>query len=313
MLEGYLRQYRLQTLDHPASNRAQPNRAGFWTRSWILLPAPRCWASGKRRQRCTTPPGHTRRSPKWSPNCGAASTGLAWPSWQVGCCLRMVHMHTHPAAANTPLSLTHPPPRAGRPETLLREQDGALQAQRGGGLRGAPQGRHVLLLPRRPGRRLLGLLPPGMLRCLGQKRWAAQSLEAESLLRRIRQPRCRKIGSLSSAPPIIQVHDIEDLRNFARGQRACPYFLASKWSKVRVLRGGVNSRARAGPHAPHGVSLSSRRRPISSSAPTPTSWTPSSEGRWTLVRREGCDGCVQQCIVRKKVHSLCVCLHNASV
>ncbi|KFM23029.1 Fanconi anemia group J protein-like protein [Auxenochlorella protothecoides] len=30
----------------------------------------------------------------------------------------------------------------------------------------------------------------------------------------------------------LQVHDIEELRSFARGQRACPYFLASKWSKV---------------------------------------------------------------------------------
>lgn len=28
-----------------------------------------------------------------------------------------------------------------------------------------------------------------------------------------------------------RVHDIEELRSFARGQRACPYFLASKWSK----------------------------------------------------------------------------------
>lgn len=89
MLEGYLRQYRLHTSDHPEANRAQPCRAGFWTPSWTLPPAPRCWASGKRRQRCTTLPGHTRRSPKWSPSCGAASTGLAWQSWQVGCCLRM--------------------------------------------------------------------------------------------------------------------------------------------------------------------------------------------------------------------------------
>lgn len=33
----------------------------------------------------------------------------------------------------------------------------------------------------------------------------------------------------------MQVHDIEELRSWAKGHRACPYFLASKWSKARIM------------------------------------------------------------------------------
>ncbi|KAK2080171.1 hypothetical protein QBZ16_000024 [Prototheca wickerhamii] len=45
----------------------------------------------------------------------------------------------------------------------------------------------------------------------------------------------RGVQAAASSGYSHRVHDIEDLRNFARGQRACPYFLASKWSKEADL------------------------------------------------------------------------------